>query len=291
MRVRLVVVLAAAMVISACGGEAQPSQQLPAPSPPPTTQPAAPPGYQPGPAWQENFAGDQLDEAVWEVLDNSTYGQADGQLQCYQAGNVRVADGALSLTAQRENVLCGGRKNPGDYSSAFLRTTGKKSFLYGTFTIVTRQLPLQPGSSQGLWPAVWMRPTDSGDGEMDLLEAIGSNDPTRPVRMVASVHHDYRAQVPKQVQHVDLPAGFDPNQAHTFQFVWTPQSMTWSVDGRQIARVDAATTPWFTQVFTKPYDLRVNLAVGGQWPGNPDQATQMPARLSIDSITYQPWLP
>ena len=88
--------------------------------------------------------------------------------------------------------------------------------------------------------------------------------------------------------HPSSMPGFNPRTSNEFTFHWTPESMTWSINGVQVFAVDATQTPWFHQVFNKPYYLRVNLAVGGRWPGEPTASTQLPARFALDSIEYTP---
>jgi beta-glucanase (GH16 family) len=41
-------------------------------------------------------------------------------------------------------------------------------------------------------------------------------------------------------------------------------------------------------VFNKPFFLLLNLAVGGDWPDNPDQTTRFPAVMAVDYVrVYQ----
>ncbi|MGH9653719.1 MAG: glycoside hydrolase family 16 protein, partial [Bryobacteraceae bacterium] len=37
-------------------------------------------------------------------------------------------------------------------------------------------------------------------------------------------------------------------------------------------------------VYNKPFFLLLNLAVGGEWPGNPDNTTQFPQSLLVDWV-------
>jgi beta-glucanase (GH16 family) len=39
--------------------------------------------------------------------------------------------------------------------------------------------------------------------------------------------------------------------------------------------------PW---VFDSPHFLIMNLAVGGNWPGQPDRSTRFPQRLTVDYV-------
>src|SRR5690606_22953950 len=75
---------------------------------------------------------------------------------------------------------------------------------------------------------------------------------------------------------------------HVFGLEWRPSGLTWSVDGqpyfflsknRMIS--EFGPNEW---VFDKEFFFIINLAVGGLWPGNPDETTTFPKRLEVDYI-------
>ena len=56
-------------------------------------------------------------------------------------------------------------------------------------------------------------------------------------------------------------------------------------DGKTYSRMDPTKLPQGAKwVFDHPFFLLLNLAVGGQWPGNPDESTQFPRDLVVDWI-------
>jgi beta-glucanase (GH16 family) len=70
---------------------------------------------------------------------------------------------------------------------------------------------------------------------------------------------------------------------------WEAGEIRWYVDGQLYERRTPADLPpgrkW---VFDKPFFLLLNLAVGGDWPGKPDQATKFPAVMAVDYVrVYQ----
>ena len=68
---------------------------------------------------------------------------------------------------------------------------------------------------------------------------------------------------------------------YTFAVDWEPGSIVWYVDG-----VERALTT--KGVPDEPMYLIANLAVGGDWPGNPDATTVFPGYMDIDYIrVYQ----
>ena len=66
---------------------------------------------------------------------------------------------------------------------------------------------------------------------------------------------------------------------HTFALDWQPDSLTWYVDG-----VEHWTYPNASHVSEKDMYLLINLAVGGDWPGDPDSSTPFPSAFEIDYV-------
>ena len=65
---------------------------------------------------------------------------------------------------------------------------------------------------------------------------------------------------------------------HTYGVEWTPGRIIWSVDGQETARVEG------DQVSSEQMYLLANLAVGGDFPGSPDETTPFPSTYEIDYI-------
>lgn len=64
---------------------------------------------------------------------------------------------------------------------------------------------------------------------------------------------------------------------HTFAVEWTPKELIWYVDGVERFRSEE-------QIPQEPMYLLANLAVGGDWPGNPDETTPFPGFMDVDYI-------
>lgn len=246
-------------------------------------------------SWSDEFDGPGIDRTRWAVENVSTFGDGNSELACLmdRPQNVQVAGGRLALRALRESppLVCGDsdERFPAgrDFSSAMLTTAGKSSWRYGRFEIRAR-LPTAPGSSQGLWPAFWLRPVDGGGGEIDVLEAVGTG---RDLAEVAKVHQtiwpngsgSYQKESNSWTMAQDPSVGF-----HVYAFEWESHSLTWFVDGQQVYQRTQQTTPWLTDAFSRPFFIRLNLAVGGSWPGPPSSATDLPAAFDVDWVrVYQ----
>ena len=61
---------------------------------------------------------------------------------------------------------------------------------------------------------------------------------------------------------------------------WQPDSVTWYVDGTQVAQCTTADGA----ISSTPMYLIMNLAVGGSWPGPPNATTPFPAQMTIDWV-------
>ncbi len=246
------------------------------------------------PSWIDDFSGTTLNTGAWTALNDSTFGDGNLELACLTSrpANLTVGDGTLALTARRETtpLPCGAAdaRFPGGrgYSSAFLQTKGKKVFTYGRFAMRAK-LPTAQGVSKGLWPAFWMRPVDGGTGELDIMEALGSGaGGVEHTRVHQSLHYDYVPTYPMQKGVAMFPATNTPSDAlHTYAVEWDPGQIQWFVDGRLTQTRTTSTTPWLNSAFSRPMYLRLNLAVGGRWPGSPDAATAFPASYLIDAVS------
>ena len=69
---------------------------------------------------------------------------------------------------------------------------------------------------------------------------------------------------------------------HEYAVAWDESAVTWILDGREHHRLTPADVPgpW---PFDHPFYLLVNLAIGGDWPGN-DGDPALPAVLLVDWI-------
>lgn len=259
-------------------------------------------GQDPKPDWQlvwsDEFDGTTLDRSKWNAEDQSTFGEGNLELACLmsRSKNVEVAGGTLTLRAAREDppVICGDRDtrfpNGRSYTSAMLSTKGKAAWHQGRFE-VRAKLPLAAGKSKGLWPAFWMRPANgTGDGELDIMEAIGTGDSQDPE--AGSVHHTlwYDGKGTFAKQSVSAPVQGGPASGfHTYAAEWQSGVMRWYIDGQLSFERDRASAPWIDEAFAGEFFLRLNLAVGGRWPGSPNSDTELPAEMVVDWVKVYQW--
>lgn len=240
--------------------------------------------------WSDEFDGPEIDPETWifEIGNghaNGIPGWGNDELQYYTAepDNARIEDGKLVITALKERRV--DRYGVYSYTSARMHTKGKVQIKYGLIE-VRAKLP----DGQGIWPAVWMLGADIDwvgwprSGEIDIIELVGN----RPGTVHGTVHGPKSAGKGVGGSYT-LPDGRRFSEDfHVFALEWRPNGLTWYVDGepyfflsknRMIS--EYGPDEW---VFDKEYFFVVNLAVGGRWPGPPDETTTFPKRLEIDYI-------
>ncbi|MGN9919872.1 family 16 glycosylhydrolase [Micromonospora palomenae] len=260
-----------------------PSPSRTAPTPPPSTSAPAPsPTARPGDqvpgwrlVWSDEFDGAGVDRSKWNLRDDEGR-DIDRGCNVDDPDNTFVAGGVLTLRAQRETAVCSSQTR--EYTQSYLDTIGRASFRYGRFE-VRAQSPNGPTDSKGLWPAFWLRPDDGGRGEIDVVELPGGGAFYQAATF--GIFYDYTPV--KQDQRYPFPTGYPGDGFHTYTTEWEPDAIRWYVDGRLVWQRDRATTPWFDEVFHKPYNLRLNFQVGG-WLGDPDAATRFPADFRVDHV-------
>lgn len=242
---------------------------------------APPPGYQL--VWADLFDGTGLPDPARWVYDTeaNASGWYNGELQYYaveRLANTSRLGGKLHITARRERLVeavdYGGQR----YTSGRLITRGKASWTYG-FVEVRAKLPC----ARGAWPAIWML-ADSGvwpaGGEIDIMEKINT-DPT----IYATVHTAASAgtsgiQGTRQL-------GSACSAFHDYQLTWTPDALAFGIDGHVYHRYANARTGSAEWPFDKPMYLILNLAIGGDWAGPPDDAA-FPMQMQIEAVrVYQ----
>jgi beta-glucanase (GH16 family) len=229
-------------------------------------------------------AGSGVDQSKWhlETGDNVN----NHELEYYTSGTNNAAldgQGHLVITARKENPAnyqcwygtC-------QYTSARMNTASTFTQAYGHFE-ARMKLP----RGQGMWPAFWMLGNNIGtvgwpnSGEIDIMENIGRE----PSTVHGTIHGPGYSGSGGIGAAYTLPNGQAfADGFHTFAIDWSPNTITWSVDGIAYETRTPADLGGNTWVFDHPFFVIVNLAVGGYWPGDPDSSTVFPQQLVVDYV-------
>lgn len=230
--------------------------------------------------WADEFDGSSINAANW-TYDLGASGWGNQELQNYVASdeNAYVQDGKLIIKA-----VSGGSDN---YTSARLKSIDLQEFQYGRVD-VRAVLPV----GQGMWPAIWMLGANFSEigwpdcGEIDIMELIGH----QPNRVHGTAHW---GADPSQHQYqggsIALPNGstFD-EEFHVFSIEWEEDEIRWFMDDEQYFSLDPGNVAPQAWPFNEPFFFILNVAVGGVWPGYPDETTLFPAFMAVDYVrVYQ----
>jgi Beta-glucanase/Beta-glucan synthetase len=240
--------------------------------------------------WQDDFNGDKLNMKDWNIEYHEP-GWVNNELQKYgdQPENVYVKNGNLVIQAVKKTDAAGNVS----YSSARINTQDKHDFLYGRF-----EARIKVPEGKGFLPAFWMMPTVENlygqwpkCGEIDIMEVLGDAVKTTYGTLHFGEPHTQR-QGTFTVAADDLSKDF-----HVYACEWDPGEIRFYLDGTMFYK----TSDWFTKrkgfgetTYPAPFDQKfymiLNLAVGGNWPGNPDASAKFAenARLVVDYVkVYQ----
>ncbi|MBQ8728088.1 MAG: family 16 glycosylhydrolase [Oscillospiraceae bacterium] len=239
--------------------------------------------------WSDEFDGDTLNEENWnrELRDP---GWTNNELQEYTDSddNIFVRDGKLVLKAIKTE-----KDGKEYYTSGKVNSQNKRDFMYGK-VVVSAKVP----EGQGLWPAIWMMPQDEqfyGQwpkcGEIDIMEVLGNQ-----VDTAYGTLHYGEPHAEQQGTVVLTDGSTFASEFHEYSVEWEPGEFRYYIDGEHYLTIN----DWFTAVngedekpypapFNQPFFVQMNLAVGGNWPGNPDETTDFDnAEFEIDYVrVYQ----
>jgi len=230
--------------------------------------------------WADEFtgsAGTPPDPAKW-TLERGGGGWGNREAQVYTADPANA-----SLDGKGNLVIRAIRTSDVEYTSARLKTEGKFTVRYGK---VEARIKVPQG--QGLWSAFWMLGGNRKEvgwpkcGEIDVLENIGRE----PAAAHGTVHGPGYSGGSGIAASVTLPKGeILADGFHRFAVEWSPETIVFFLDGVEYSRVTPASLPrgagW---VFDQPFYLILNVAVGGNWPGPPDQTTVFPQEMLVDYV-------
>lgn len=240
--------------------------------------------------WSDEFTGPartRPDANVWntEVGNRRQQGWWNNELQYYtarRANSALTGSGKLAISAKQatrgDRLPCWPRGRCA-YTSARLTTEGTVALTYGRVD-VRAKLP----TGKGLLPAIWML-GDNGrtwprQGEIDIVEVVGGE----PRTAYGTAHGPHFFNEAGIGGTVDL-GGRASERFHLYSVVKEPDRITWLVDDEPYFSLTPEDLPsardW---VFEQSMHLLLNVAVGGDWPGDPGKSTPFPATMTIDYV-------
>jgi beta-glucanase (GH16 family) len=166
-----------------------------------------------------------------------------------------------------------------NYTSARMITKGKYSLQHGKVEAKIK-LPIGPGT----WPAFWMLGDNISTvswpacGEIDIMEHVNSE-----TKIYGTIHYDSVGH-----RYYGGTKACDVTNWHVYGLEWNATKLMWFLDGVKYyeTTINAARSE-----LNNPFYFLLNVAIGGNWPGGPNQFTQFPAEMLVDFIrVYKPAL-
>jgi len=219
--------------------------------------------------WSDEFDGDSLNTNVW-TRETGGSGWGNNELQYYtdRTDNSYVSDGTLKIVAKRENYSnC-------RFTSARLKTAGKKSFKYGK---MEARIKVNGGNQDGVWPAFWMMGDDGTAwpwcGELDIMEHANSRNYVEGTIHWNAGGSSYNTpynhifwgsySVPAYYYYSDNNNGI--NGWHTYGVIWDENTIKWYVDNN--IYLTAYLNDDNAYAFRKNHYFLLNLALGSNATG------------------------
>jgi beta-glucanase (GH16 family) len=223
--------------------------------------------------WSDEFNIDGKPDSLSWVYDigHGMDGWGNHEMQSYtnSSENVFVKDGKLFIHAIKKN---------GEWTSARLKTHGKKSWTYGKF-VFRAKLP----TGTGTWPALWMLGDNISSvgwpacGEIDVMEHVGRN----PAIVQSALHtpSSHGETINKNSKKV---ATYD-SEFHNYEVLWTKDRIEFFIDGDSYYTYNPSVKDNNTWPYDSPFFLLVNIAIGGGFGGEVDPALDY-AKMEVDYI-------
>ena len=226
--------------------------------------------------WSDEFNTPGLpDKANWSY-DIGGNGWGNHELEYYtdsRMENARVENGNLVIEARKEAF--GGKA----YTSARLLSKTKAQFTYGIFEIRAK-IP----HGNGTWPAIWTLSahdplTWPQDGEIDIMEAIGSN----PNVIYGTCHN--------QAFHGATGKGgtttiaLSPDSFHIYKIEWTADAINWYVDDNNYYTYVNPHNGNDSWPYYNDFFVILNVAVGGDFGGQKGvDDSAFPQKMLVDYV-------
>lgn len=221
--------------------------------------------------WADEFNDVLINPNNWtHEVGGGGWGNQEWEVYTSSATNSYISGGKLNIVATKQGDT---------YNSARMVTKNKHEFTYGRIDIRAK-MPY----GQGIWPALWTLGSNISQvgwpkcGEIDIMEYLGQNQS----RVYGTLHWDDGGHQSNSASYT-LPGNASFHDSfHIFSLIWEENVIKIYVDYHLMNEIKD--TQALFDAFRKPHFFIFNLAVGGVWPGYPDETTVFPQTLMVDYI-------
>lgn len=211
--------------------------------------------------WSDEFDYTGLPDSSRWSFDVGGHGWGNQELQHYTDGNpenAHVENGMLTITALKKKT------GDNNYSSARLITKNKGDWLYGRIEVAAK-IP----TGRGIWPAIWMLPTDweyggwPKSGEIDIMENVGYD----PFRIHFNVHTEAYNHSIGTNKGASIELDDPHNTFNVYAIEWNETQIKFLANSELIFTFKNGDNGYKVWPFDKRFHLLLNIAVGGSWGG------------------------
>ena len=233
--------------------------------------------------WSDNFNSLSLDINNWNYMygDGSLYGipgwgNNEDQTYVDSEENIYISNGCLFIVPTFNEGV--------GFESARINSSQKRTFLFGRIDVAFSVPELT-----GVWPAIWMLPEHKrygnwpASGEIDLMETKNKASD----ELVTTIHygHDFHRLVGKTTYLSQLSKLTNPDDQNIVSILWDEESIEWLLNNSSIYRIEfnniEALEP---NPFVEEFHSLINVAVGGNFPGNPNSDEYCASRLNCPDV-------
>lgn len=222
--------------------------------------------------WSDEFEGTGAPNSAFWSYDLGAGGWGNNEVQTYTSSltNVRQENGKLIIDAI---------KSGGNWTSARIKTQGKKTFTYGKIEFRAK-LP----TGVGTWPALWMLGQNIGSvgwpscGEIDVMEHVGKNQNV----VQAALHTPSSNGNTINKGSTTIPTA--STEFHNYSVSWNATRIAFYVDDVLYYTYNPAIKNASTWPFTADQFLIMNIAMGGNFGGPTIDPSLTSARMEVEYV-------
>jgi len=240
--------------------------------------------------WADEFDNAELNANNWTFqvepagkFNNEWQAYTNNPENCYVLMDKDGNDGMMVIEA----IYNGEGLAPGNFTSARMITHNKQVVKYGK--IAAR---IQVPYGKGLWPAFWMLGSNISEneggtvnwpfcGEIDIMEMVGGGENEKIAHGSIHFWHDDDNAYKSLTEAITLSENLSYD-FHVYEIEWDENSIVWKVDDVEYHTLDI-TNSIFNE-FREDFYILLNVAVGGNWPGYPDNTTVFSQYMFVDWV-------
>ncbi|GAA0720943.1 hypothetical protein GCM10008905_10750 [Clostridium malenominatum] len=208
---------------------------------------------------QNNTENIDKSNVLWTAIERKE--SYNNELQYYCKENVTINDNEIIIISKKEE------KENKSYTSGLVEST--YGYLYGYF-----EFDIWIKEGKGLFPAIWLMPVeDASLPEIDIFEMVGS-----APQDFSGVFHYLDDKGIKQKTYFQKKV--IKKDTYKVALSWSENELAWYIDG-ELVHVSKSSPSEYMYII-------INQAVGGNWPGSPDDKTLFPSSFIVKASKINP---